>query len=77
MMFSKDAPALENALHKKFHHYRLNKVNERKEFFRVDLADIEKVARENHGEVTFTKVAEAEDYRKTLALEQEMAARTG
>lgn len=35
MIFSEDAPALESALHKTFHDKRVNKVNNRKEFFRV------------------------------------------
>ena len=43
MIPCKDAPALENALHREFHKRRLNKVNFRKEFFRVDLGLIREV----------------------------------
>ncbi|MEZ0370133.1 MAG: DUF4041 domain-containing protein, partial [Candidatus Sericytochromatia bacterium] len=67
MIYSQNAPALENALHKAFNERRLNKVNFRKEFFHVTLAEIEKVVVENHGQIQFTKLAEAEEFRKSLA----------
>ena len=71
MIFSEDAPTLENALHKAFTERRLNKVNERKEFFRVDLKEIENVVKKNHNKtVLFTKLAEAEEYRKSVQLEK-------
>lgn len=69
MMFSEDAPALENSFHKKFNDRRLNAVNLRKEFFRVTLDEVEQFARESQGvTVRFTKLAEARHYRETLAL---------
>ena len=75
MIFCENAPELESRLHKRFHNRRMNRVNERKEFFRVSLEEIvdavQKVDEELKickSEVTFTKVAEAADYRKTLSL---------
>jgi hypothetical protein len=68
MVFSQDAPALENQLHKAFDNRRVNRVNLRKEFFNVGLEDIKKVVHENHSEIEFTLAAEAEEYRKTQAL---------
>ncbi len=69
MIFSEDAPKLETALHNYFDNRRVNKVNERKEFFNVTLNEIEKVVKENHNAtVTFTKTALAEQYRQTLKL---------
>jgi hypothetical protein len=68
---TQDAPALENALHKAFHTRRMNRVNERKEFFRVTLEEIEATVRAQHGEFELTRIAEAADYRKTLALFEE------
>lgn len=60
MIFSDDAPALETVLHNTFRDNQVNKVNPRKEFFRVKLSEIEKVVKENfNATVTFTKVAEA------------------
>lgn len=74
MIFSEDAPALENTLHKTFRDKEINKVNQRKEFFKVDLAEIEKVVKENHNAtVTFTMVAEAKQYRESLKIAQEEA----
>ncbi|MGB5069781.1 MAG: DUF4041 domain-containing protein, partial [Flavobacteriales bacterium] len=40
MIFSDNAPGLERELHKKFLRLQMNKVNPRKEFFKVTLADI-------------------------------------
>ncbi len=72
MIFSEDAPALENALHKHFDKCKVNKVNPRKEFYRVDLDEVEKVVKENYnGTVTFTKIAEAYQYRESLRIAQE------
>ena len=71
MIFSDDAPALETVLHNTFRDNQVNKVNPRKEFFRVKLSEIEKVIKENfNATVTFTKVAEAAQYRESLKLEQ-------
>lgn len=72
MIFSEDAPALENALHKNFDKCKVNKVNPRKEFYRVDLDEVEKVVKENYnGTVTFTKIAEAYQYRESLRIAKE------
>lgn len=69
MIFSEDAPRLENTLHETFRKNQVNKVNNRKEFFNVSLDDIEKVVKENHNAtVTFTKLAKAEQYRESLRL---------
>lgn len=67
MIFSSDAPELENMLHKRFADKAVNKVNPRKEFFKVNIDDIEKVVKENYNEtVQFTKVPVASEYRQSL-----------
>ena len=71
MMYSEDAPALEKTLHKRFSGRRVNLVNPRKEFFVVDLDEVEAAATENDAEVAFTKAAEAEEYRRTLSILEE------
>lgn len=78
MIFCENAPEIESRLHKCFNSRRVNKENERKEFFRVSLDEIVRVVRETDQElkfckskVTFTKIAEATDYRKTLARERQ------
>ncbi|MGL5694740.1 MAG: DUF4041 domain-containing protein [Peptostreptococcaceae bacterium] len=67
MIFSDDAPTLENKLHKRFADNQVNKVNPRKEFFKVSLSEIEDVVKTEFDKpVEFTKLAEAEEYRKSL-----------
>lgn len=69
LIFSDDAPALEAILHQHFENSRVNKVNQRKEFFRVDLGEIKKVILENHNAtVKFVDIPEAIEYRETLKL---------
>ena len=70
MIGTLDAPALEYALHTAFDEFRINKVNYRKEFFRVSLDRIRSVIEERKLEVSFTMLAEAREYRETLALEK-------
>lgn len=71
MIFSDDAPALENTLHKKFADRSVNKVNMRKEFFNVSLKEIKKEVIKNHNAtIEFTMLAEAQEYRETLAINQ-------
>ncbi|MCU7494782.1 MAG: DUF4041 domain-containing protein [Ignavibacteria bacterium] len=72
MIFSEDAPALERQLQNHFVLNRVNKINYRKEFFKVDLAhirqEIEKLGIETH----WTLTAQAREYRETLAIEQKI-----
>ncbi|WP_272031250.1 GIY-YIG nuclease family protein [Oceanobacillus kimchii] len=71
MIFSDDAPDLENKLHKAFINKQVNKVNTRKEFFDVTLEEIVEVVENNFDKtVEFTKIAEAEDYRKSLKISE-------
>lgn len=67
---SNDAPALERSLHEQFDDNRVNKVNYRKEFFRVPIQQLREFVAKNGLEATFTMTAEAREYRETLALEK-------
>lgn len=61
MIFSDDAPKLENVLHKHFRDREINKVNHRKEFFKVSIDEIESVVKTNHNNtVEFIKIPQAE-----------------
>lgn len=71
VIFSEDAPALENKLHREFQSRRVNRVNERKEFFKIEIDEIVTAVQRHHGEIEVTQVAEAEEYRKTLAICEE------
>ena len=75
MIFSDNAPDLENILHKHFEHQSVNRINLRKEFFHVSLDEIEKVVKESYNNtVEFTRIPVAKEYRQTLSiLESEIA----
>jgi len=73
MVFSEDAPTLENALHKRFDDRRVNMVNRRKEYFRVSLAEIREAFAELHGMVSFVLEPEAPEYWETRAVLREAA----
>ena len=69
MIFSDNAPALENALHKAFENKKLNMVNQRREFFNVTLDEIKAVVMKNFDKsVEFIEVPEAEQYRTSLKM---------
>ena len=69
IIYSENAPQLEYELHRKFSDRRLNRINARKEFFRVSLDEIEAFVHQHTGaQIQFTKIAEAKDYRETLTI---------
>ncbi|MCI5748359.1 DUF4041 domain-containing protein [Clostridium perfringens] len=71
MIFSEDAPKLENALHKAFEDRKLNMVNSRREFFNVTLEEIEKVIKDNFDKtVEFVREPKAEQYRESLKIRE-------
>lgn len=69
LIFSYDAYKLETELHQYFDSYRINKVNNRKEFFKVPISKIEEKLFE-YGELTvdFKANVDAEEYRESLLL---------
>lgn len=69
---SEDAPALETALHKALALMQVNKVNPRKEFFRVGLSDIHTLVEKMGLTANWTMEAAAAEYRETLAIEESM-----
>jgi len=73
---SDDAPTLERALHKKFVTGQMNKVNPRKEFFRVLLHEVRAEVNKLASNATWTMTAEATEYRETLAIEAALKAKT-
>ena len=71
MIFSDDAPALENALHNAFADRKVNMVNARREFFNVSIEEIEQVVKANYDKsVEFIRESEAEQYRETLRIKK-------
>ena len=68
MIYSENAPGLEYAFHQHFKEKQLNLVNSRKEFFAVSLGEIQEYAVRNGLKTEFTKIAEAKEYRETVAI---------
>lgn len=69
MIYTEDAPKLESLLHKKFDDHRINKVNNRKEYFNVTLEEIKDCIEENFdGEFDIIKEVEAKEYNESLFL---------
>lgn len=67
MIFSDDAPTLEATLHQKFEKQSVNRVNLRKEFFKVSLDEIEDVVKNDFNNTTeFTRIPVAKEYYETL-----------
>lgn len=66
MIYTEDAPKLERDLHRDLHRTRMNKINLRKEFFRVPLGDIVAAVERNHGQVVFQTEFRAEEYRASI-----------
>ncbi|MEJ7738520.1 MAG: DUF4041 domain-containing protein [Chitinophagaceae bacterium] len=78
IIYSENAPQLEYELHKKFKDRRINRINYKKEFFRVTLDEIEAFVNEHaNAEIEFTKLAEAREYRETLTLLEQLNAIIG
>ena len=67
-IFSEDAPALETALHKELNNMRVNKVNLRKEFFRISIEEIQAMVERYDPTASFRMTAAAEQYRQSLTI---------
>ena len=74
MISCDDAPALEKMLHEELAHLSMNKVNKRKEFFKVDIDTIVSKVEKHHGVIEYIANPLALQYNRTLEIEQELAA---
>lgn len=76
-----DAPALEYKLHHHFFGLRMNKINLRKEFFRITLNEIRQVieklepGKDYLGTVVWTEKAKAQQYQDTLNIDRDSDAK--
>ena len=66
MIYSDEAPALESALHKEFVDCRVNASNMRKEFFRVDLEEVEEAVKRLAPSASFFSDREAQEWHETI-----------
>lgn len=69
---SDDAPKLESTLHKVFDDKRVNKVNRRKEYFNVNIDEIEQELQKLEINALINKVASADEYYQSIKLEKEV-----
>lgn len=65
-IFSEDAVSLENKMHEILNDKRVNKVNRRKEFFRITLDELEKIVQEIDPTAEFNRTMIASEYRASI-----------
>ena len=68
-IFSEDAVSLETALHRELNAKRVNRVNLRKEFFRVSLDELENLVERIDPTAPFQRTMLAEQYNQSLSIE--------
>lgn len=69
-IFSEDAPSLEKKMHDALNAHRVNKVNLRKEFFKVDIDVLEELVNDLDSTAEFKKTLVAMEYQQTLEIEK-------
>ena len=70
LISSDDAPGLESKLHNEMAVTRINKVNLRKEFFRLTVAEVRSAIDTLGVKAEWTMAAKAQEYRESLALDE-------
>lgn len=72
MIWSEDAPKLEKDLHREFIRQQINKVNPRKEFFKVGIHELKQAIQSKGIEAAWTMTSEAAEYRELQAIEAQL-----
>ncbi len=70
VIFSENAVQLEHDLHMALHRVRLNKVNLRKEFFKITLDELEEIVYHYDPTAEFNRTMLAEQYKQSLSMDQ-------
>lgn len=68
-IFAEDAVGLEKRLHETLNEKRLNKVNMRKEFFKIDITELEKLVSSIDPTAEFNSTMLAEEYRQSVDMQ--------
>lgn len=68
MIACQNAPETERLIHQALAHKRVNRINLRKEFFRVSLADIEQELKKIEPDATFVTIAPADEFLQSQAI---------
>ena len=69
-IFSDDAVSLEAQMHQRLHSNRVNKVNLRKEFFKVSMDELETIVDEIDPSAEFNKTMLAEEFRQSISSDE-------
>ena len=69
LVFSEDAVALEYSLHKELPQQRVNKINMRKEYFNVDIDQLEELVNRLDPSAPFERTMLAEQYHQSLSID--------
>jgi len=70
LIFSQNAPELELKLHKQLHNKRVNKINLRREFFKVGIDELEELVYSIEPTAEFNKTMLAEQYYQSMAVNE-------
>ena len=70
IIFSQNAPELELKLHKKLHNNRVNKINLRKEFFKIGIDELEELVYSLEPTAEFNRTMLAEQYYQSMAVNE-------
>jgi hypothetical protein len=70
LIYTDNAPELENKLHKHINHKRINLVHMRREFFNITIDEIEEIVKELNLDLQLTKLAEAKEYRMSQSIRE-------
>lgn len=73
-VYVQDAPALEHEIHRYFDAKRVNLANNRKEFFRISVDEIEAFTKSKGLDIEYVRIPEAREYRETLSRRHTMEA---
>ncbi|HOW85046.1 MAG TPA: DUF4041 domain-containing protein [Candidatus Aminicenantes bacterium] len=73
MIHSDNAPELEGQIHKRIEGKKINLLNNRREFFKINMVELENIIHEFKADIELTKVAEAREYRETLAMREKVS----
>ena len=69
-IFSDDAVSLENKMHQILNNRRVNKVNLRKEFFKISIDELETLVEEIDPSAEFNKTMIAEEFRQSISSDE-------
>ena len=72
MIPSDDAPALEREIQQHFRNKRLNMVSERREFFRINMSELETFLLSKNIDIEFNREAIAEEFRESQKIISEL-----